>query len=713
MLLALGVLTLFATVTPVPFGPVAGPKPAGAVATALRRAHLIHQGLGTVHNGDGPGEAFSSPAVADINGNGGVPEIVVAAMDGTVTAYSGTTFAPLWRKSVGATGIQSSPAIGQIGGTSPPDVVVGTMDGRVVVLNGPNGDVLRTYREGAPLHCPAGVDCRPSGFFATPALADVDGDGSLDIVAASYDHTVYAWRASGSLIFRRYLEDSLWSSPVVADIDGNGTAEIILGGDIWAGNPFGVEQGGLLWVLKRDGSTYPGYPRSIPGQTVWSTPAVADLNGDGALDIVFGTGNHGPFGDAVGGRQRRVYAVTARTGRDLAGWPVTTDGRVTNAVAVADVDGDLAKEAVFSSEGGWVYAYEANGARKWRACNAVTQSRCRSTVPNYPTHGTPVVADVDDDGNAEVISAVDKDMRVYNGSNGSMEAEMRLNGAATLAPASAPTVAEVNGKTLIVQQAVFSRPGNDELQIHVFTTDRRLCRAEWPAFKRGPSRVGALRVRAVPWVPFSSARSFLDRQYQDFLGRPADEAGVSFWTCLMNRGWTGAAVVDSFMASAEFGRVVAPMVRLYHGFTGKPPSNLASFRARVDRYDAGVSLDTIAAEMAIWPAQPADVDTFIETTFRRVQGAGYVLTEAALASHRSLVQQQGRGAWMVDRTNAASAVALLTPHSYVSMAYIGMLNRVPDQAGYGYWLGRVQNGDSIQTLIHQFQHSAEYRRRVT
>ena len=73
-------------------------------------------------------------------------------------------------------------------------------------------------------------------------------------------------------MFRRYLEDTLWSSPVVADVDSNGDAEIVLGGDIWPGNPLGVPAGGLVWVLNHTGSTFSGYPKSIPEQTVWSSP---------------------------------------------------------------------------------------------------------------------------------------------------------------------------------------------------------------------------------------------------------------------------------------------------------------------------------------------------------------------------------------------------------------------------------------------------------
>ena len=64
----------------------------------------------------------------------------------------------------------------------------------------------------------------------------------------------------------------------------------------------------------------PGFPKNID-QTIYSSPAVADLNNDGWLDIVVGTGNF--YAD----KGKKVHAWD-RHGNPLPGWPVATGGYV-------------------------------------------------------------------------------------------------------------------------------------------------------------------------------------------------------------------------------------------------------------------------------------------------------------------------------------------------------------------------------------------------
>ncbi|MFN8019397.1 MAG: FG-GAP-like repeat-containing protein [Acidimicrobiales bacterium] len=692
-----------------PGGPTA-PVPAGAATTTMALQGTINHTNSGIYRGSGPKELFSSPAVADVDGDS-APEIVIASMDGTVEAYHAIGRTRLWSRSLGATAIQASPVVVDLDRNGKPDVVVATMDGRVVWLDGATGAVRRTYRQGAPLHCAPGSDCRPDGFFATPAVADITGDGRPEIIAPSYDHTVYAWTAGGTLLWRTFLEDTLWSSPVVADIDRDGRPEIVLGGDIWAGSRLGVPQGGLVWVLRRDGSTYPGYPRSTPGQTVWSSPAVADLNGDKLPDIIVGTGANWP--EPAG---RRVDAFTAKTRANLRGWPVSVDGRVMASPAVGDIDGDGQLEVSVASDGGWVYAFDASGARKWRACNGTTASQCAT---GYSTKAGTAIADVDADGQQEVISTLDKDIRVYDGATGRVEDSYRMANPATLAPGATPAVAEVNGVATIVQASLYRANGHggsaaagDITKVYVLTTGHGLCRADWPQFHRDAARTGRWRGAHDAWIPFACPASFVRQQYADFLGRTPDQSGTTYWTSRMHAGMTGSTVIRQFMASKEFGNTVGPVVRTYLTVHGTYPPTSKVVTDAVAALRQGASAATVADGFASDTSVKAmDDTTFITAIYQHAYKRSPSYVEVADAK-AALGSGATRGQLAATLSESSTGTTRLAPEVNVAMAYLGMLGRAPDAGGWSYWVPKARSG-STDALVTGFQRSSEYRNRVT
>lgn len=682
-----------------------------ALASLTKVANIDHV-LRAAYPSSGTAEPFSTPAVGDITGDG-VPEIVTATLDGYVIAYRGAERTRLWARDLGRTPVQASPVIRDLENDGRPEIVVATMSGTVLLLDGRTGGLKRTFREGAPLFCPAGVDCRGNGFFATPAVGDVDGDGFLDIVAASYDHTVYAWRKDGRLIFRRYLNDTLWSSPVIADIDGNGSPEIVLGGDISAGDPMGFPAGGLLWVLRRDGSTYPGYPYSTPGQTIWSSPAVADLNRDGRQDIVFGSGTN--WADPAGWR---VHAITARTAGRLPGWPVATNGRVFGSPALGDLDGNGTLEVSFSSEGDYVYAYNANGSRRWIACNSWTPTSC--APGRWDTHASTSIADVDADGRAEVVSTLENTLRVYDGASGALEDEVALDpGNVIVAPPSAPTVAEVGGRTIIVQQAIAkagahagaARAG-DTSRLHVITTGTRLGSAEWSTFHGNPGRTGRPTSAAPGWAPMLTPGRFVDQQYRDFLGREPDVSGAQYWSHRVRTGvLNGSQLIEAYLRSAEFGKAISPVVRAYVGIFGTYPTAPARIRSEAARIRAGATPTQVADAFA----QDAPIAALTDRQFAsrvftnligRAPGPG------ELDRDEARLQTWSRGRLVAEFAESTSTINRLRHQVDVTMIYLGMLNRAPDAGGFAYWVG-ISARSGPQQLITGFRVSSEYRNRVT
>jgi hypothetical protein len=659
--------------------------------------HVDHP-VAAIHVGTGTTEAFSTPAVADVNGDG-QPDLVVGSLDGTLEAFSLPRRTRLWTTVLGPGAILSSPVIVDVDGDGRTEIVVGAMDARVHVVDGRTGQIERTFQELEPLHCPPGEDCRPHGFFATPAVADINGDGILDIVAPSWDHTVYAWSSTGPLLWRRYIEDTLWSSPVVVDIDRNGTPEIVLGGDIWAGNPLGAPEGGLVWILNRDGTTYPGYPRHVPLQTVWSTPAIVDLDQDGRLDVVVGTGTH--FPDPGG---RWVDAFDAQSRRSLPGWPVPVAGRAMTSPAVGELDGDPGLEVATGSEGGFIYVFDTDGRELWRSCESGHPNGC---FEGYGTHGGIAIADVDDDGAQEVVAGFDHQMRIHDGRTGRIEAAQGFSSGLALTPASTPVIAEVDGATHIAQSYYYE----DHTRVDVFTTGRRLCRADWPTFMRSARRSG--KKLAVPGAsgPFRCPIDFVAQQYRDFLGRDLDARGAAHWLNALDSGWTGARIIRSFMDSPEFRRVVAPTLRVHLAVEGTYPTSATSVRDGAAFVRAGGD-PAVLATLAVGGSDAGRLGSvaFVERVFANIYGRSPTVVELMLAVHR-LQTGTTRGELVASWTEGSGA-ARMAARVDVAMTYLGMLDRTPDRGGWTYWVPAAQRG-GIEHLITGFQRSPEYRQRVT
>ena len=133
--------------------------------------------------------------------------------------------------------------------------------------------VLKWQRGG----CTAG-GCQ-TGWYSSPAVADLDLDGLPDVVWGAYD-VVALNGADGSPKWRAPSGNRVWPGVAVADLTGDGTLEVIAGrgGDLLTVyDRFGT----LLWAVNPFGG---GEVRTL---------AVEDLEFDGQFDIVVGRASGG------------------------------------------------------------------------------------------------------------------------------------------------------------------------------------------------------------------------------------------------------------------------------------------------------------------------------------------------------------------------------------------------------------------------------------
>jgi hypothetical protein len=85
------------------------------------------------------------------------------------------------------------------------------------------------------------------GDVTACSVADVDGDGLQEIVAASEDSLVYAWNGDGTAapgVWPKPLSSPLFSTAAAGDLDGDGAIDLMIGnaeGDFYVyelGTPF-------------------------------------------------------------------------------------------------------------------------------------------------------------------------------------------------------------------------------------------------------------------------------------------------------------------------------------------------------------------------------------------------------------------------------------------------------------------------------------------
>jgi hypothetical protein len=459
-----------------------------------------------------------------VNGDG-TPDIIVAGNDGRVYAVDSSNCDILWSKQVAdyinpsaqnpsPQDIESSPTVADLDGDGDPEIILTTgwmpeshKNGALLVLDH-NGNLMpgwpRLTRDvngaGTPAWNPDGY---ADGFFSTPAVGDIDGDGQLEIVAGAFDKCIYAMEIDGTPVTgwwddstdwpARCLVDTIWSSPALADLDGDGAAEIIIGTDAHSDY-----NGGSVWVLRGDNTLFPGWP-VYTTQIVQSSPAVGDIDGDAQLEIVVGTGTYYP---TTGGH--KVYAFE-RDGTAMSGWPVATTGNMPNSPALADLDEDGKLEVVMGCGGeadvGNSNACSGNDFYIWHHDGSLVSgypTAMRQAIPwDPPAYGVvpipPVLADFDDNGIIDVfaVSAGAIGISVFPYNNPA--AVMAYSPVSTDPLRAAPLLVDLDGDGGL--EMVAASGYNDKGVIYIWKLSVQTAGSvPWPMYRRTPARDGAYKI---------------------------------------------------------------------------------------------------------------------------------------------------------------------------------------------------------------------------
>ncbi|MCG2794775.1 MAG: VCBS repeat-containing protein [Actinomycetia bacterium] len=360
----------------------------------LFRAEAANTGGNSVQGNLNVGSSFHDAKITaeDIDGDG-FTELLVGNSNGNLYCFDHNAGVK-WAYNTGAQ-IRGAPACKDVDGDGTKEVFVGDMNG-VVWGFSCNGALLTQW--GWPKATQSSPGGGVNGVYSSPAIGDINGDGADDIVVGTWGKYVYAWSYTGVLLpgWPYDNKDSVWSSPALADIDMDGIKEIIVGADSTGGSGWPWPAGGLLYAFNGDGGIVPGFPRVTP-EVLWSSPAVADIDGDGLQEIIIGTGHYYKAIGRLTTEGHRVYAYN-HDGTDVPGWPVVAAGSTFSSPAVGDIDGDGTKEIVIACNpmngigNDHIMAIKPDGTVMWS-----------NQAFGGPNLGSPALGDVDGDGYPDIV----------------------------------------------------------------------------------------------------------------------------------------------------------------------------------------------------------------------------------------------------------------------------------------------------------------------
>lgn len=301
-------------------------------------------------------------------------------------------------------------------------------------------------------------------IWGSPAVADIDNDDVLEIVITSKSKHLYVLDPQCNLELDYYAEQWLMGTPTLCNIDDDDELEIVFSG---------CSTQGKIFAINPDGTDVAGFPYEL-GENVLRGVAIADFNEDGKDDIVcatesdqvyllftgsdsvqiaygfpftamdefeqvpviIGSSETGEKVILVGSKDNHFYGINSdgslrfeiATGGDIStsagfmsmegvgigiffgskdnylyavnvqgdhlnGWPCDLGGEVSAAPVFADLDNDGEPEIITATEHGNLFMFHLDGSQYFHS----------PIQYEFAFKGSPNIIDTDDDDDLEIV----------------------------------------------------------------------------------------------------------------------------------------------------------------------------------------------------------------------------------------------------------------------------------------------------------------------
>ncbi|MDD3877971.1 MAG: FG-GAP-like repeat-containing protein [Bacteroidales bacterium] len=304
-----------------------------------------------------------APVIYDVDGDDSLEVIVPSSCNPKTFCFKGLNGTIEWQTATA--GSDSPPTVADIDNDGKPEILHGGFDGKVLCINAENGSVSWSQ------------NVFPNSWIQTaPTILDVDGNGQLDFVVASWAFSpdtskVYAFRGDNhSLIWSKAIPDVMYHGTAVADFEKDGKPELVIG----------AYDGKLYMLNAEDGSDVWSYQANY---YIGAPAVIADLDDNGICDII--------YCDAWG-----VGALTA-LGSPMWYYEIPQYATAFRGVAIADINGDEMPDVAFgTSKGRLIVLNGTNGTEIWSLDLAAHYG------DTLEFDHAPLIADFDKDGTIDI-----------------------------------------------------------------------------------------------------------------------------------------------------------------------------------------------------------------------------------------------------------------------------------------------------------------------
>jgi len=229
----------------------------------------------------------------------------------------------------------------------------------------------------------------------SPAIADIDNDGEFEIVAGTFQGPVgpdpfkmYAWEIDGSIIngFPVTLSGVIKSTPAIGDLDGDGSKEIVI-------ISYDDTNDDSLYVFDLSGNLRTGFPVGVRYARL-SSPALGDIDGDGNLEILVG-----------GFTSTEILYGFHQDGSVIQNFPVLLNHpgssvNINTSPVICDIDGDTTTVEIVVKTNDYIFALHNDTTTVSGFPYFIDDENQSGTFGP-----SPLIDDFDSDGNVEYVFA--------------------------------------------------------------------------------------------------------------------------------------------------------------------------------------------------------------------------------------------------------------------------------------------------------------------